>query len=141
MVELNQDPPPPHASSNEDQARKHLTELKVLFEQRADAVDRGDNSTVHSIEVNIVVKMRQIGDTYPDAESKSEWYKKARVFEEGSEEDKKNILMPLAQGLGILIAAPFAVAGGAIFAAGGILYGAGKTVLGVGNLLTGGAFQ
>ncbi|KAG8743063.1 hypothetical protein FRC10_000445 [Ceratobasidium sp. 414] len=134
-------PPSPHTSTNEEQARIYLTELKVLFGQRADAVRRGGKSAARSIEINIVVKMRQIGDTYPDAESKSEWYKKAKVFEKGNDNDKENILMPLAQGLGILIAAPFVVAGGAIFAAGGILYGVGKTVLGVGNLLTGGVFR
>ncbi|KAG9078270.1 hypothetical protein FRC06_008449 [Ceratobasidium sp. 370] len=124
MVDLSQQSPSTPASSNEEQARTHLTELKVLFEQRADAVHRGDMSAIHSIEVDIVSKMRQIGDTYPDTESKSEWYEKAEVFERGTDKDKENILMPLAQGLGILIAAPFAVAGGAIFAAGGILYGA-----------------
>ncbi|KAG8722054.1 hypothetical protein FRC08_007475 [Ceratobasidium sp. 394] len=115
-------------SSREEQARTYLTELEVLFEQHGEAVHRGDKSTVRSIEVNIVFKMRQLGDTYPDPESKSAWYEKAEVFEVGNDEDKKNILMPLAQGLGILIAAPFAVAGGAIFAAGGILYGVGLAV-------------
>ncbi|KAG8695983.1 hypothetical protein FRC09_008815 [Ceratobasidium sp. 395] len=141
MVDLSKQPPSPSASNNEEAARKHLTELKVLFEERDAAVHRDDKAAIQSIEVNIVVKMRQIGDTYPDAESKSEWYQKAKIFQDGSEKDKSDILKPLAQGLGILIAAPFAVAGGAIFAAGGILYGAGKTVVGVGNLLTGGVFQ
>ncbi|KAH7323404.1 hypothetical protein B0J17DRAFT_683331 [Rhizoctonia solani] len=85
--------------------------------------------------------MHKVGDAYPDEESKDAWHAKASQYESSSTEEKENILMPLAKGLGILIATPFAVAGGAIFAAGGILYGAGKTIQGVGNILTGGAFK
>ncbi|QRV78454.1 hypothetical protein RhiJN_06469 [Ceratobasidium sp. AG-Ba] len=140
MVTLNEQPPT-SAAGDEGLARMHLKELEKLFAQRAEAVGQKNEPVIHEIDVNIVVKMRQIGDAYPDEESKSEWYEKADVFEKGNKQEKENILMPLAQGLGILIATPFAVAGGAIFAAGGILYGAGKTIQGVGNLLTGGVFQ
>jgi hypothetical protein len=142
MDDLTRQPPPaPSNNEGEEAVRERLTELNVLFDQRADAVRQGDQATVDSIEVKIVVTMRKVGDAYPDNESKSEWYKQAELFESGSSEEKEHILMPLTKGLGILIAAPFAVAGGAIFAAGGILYGAGKTIQGVGNLLTGGMLQ
>jgi hypothetical protein len=129
----------PH--SQEENVKLLLNALQDLFEQRKVANNRGDEEAVKSIDQRIVATMRNVGDAYPDEASTVAWHEKADEYESGNAEKKESILMPLAQGLGILIATPFAVAGGAIFAAGGILYGAGKTIQGVGNLLTGGVFQ
>lgn len=127
--------------SQEENVRNLLNALQSLFQRRSDAQNRGDVGAVKEIDEQIVVTMRSVGDAYPDDESTAAWYAKADQYHSSNAEEKENILMPLAKGLGILIATPFAVAGGAIFAAGGILYGAGKTIQGVGNLLTGGVFH
>lgn len=109
--------------------------------QHDEARSRNDTTTVHSIKTEIIPTMRSVGKAYPDEESKHEWHKKADAYERGNYKEKEHILMPLAKGLGILIATPFALAEGAIFADGAIVYGAGKTAEGVGNILTGGTFQ
>ncbi|CAE6471889.1 unnamed protein product [Rhizoctonia solani] len=127
--------------SSEENAREQLNALQDLFQKRRDASNVGDEEQVKTIDQQIVSAMRSVGDAYPDQESKDAWHTKASQYESSSAEEKEDILMPLAKGLGILIATPFAVAGGAIFAAGGILYGAGKTIQGVGNILTGGVFN
>ncbi|KDN46679.1 hypothetical protein RSAG8_04059, partial [Rhizoctonia solani AG-8 WAC10335] len=127
--------------SSEENARAQLNALQDLFQKRRDATNLGDEEQVKALDQQIVSAMHSVGDAYPDEESKDAWHTKASQYESSSTEGKVNILMPLAKGLGILIATPFAVAGGAIFAAGGILYGAGKTIQGVGNILTGGVFN
>ncbi|CAE6455713.1 unnamed protein product [Rhizoctonia solani] len=127
--------------SSEENARAQLNVLQDLFQKRRDAADAGDEAQVKALDQQIVSAMHSVGDAYPDEESKNAWHAKASQYESSSVAEKENILMPLAKGLGILIATPFAVAGGAIFAAGGILYGAGKTIQGVGNILTGGVFN
>ncbi|KAJ1305628.1 hypothetical protein OPQ81_000625 [Rhizoctonia solani] len=129
------------SESSEENARAQLNALQDLFQKRREASDTGDEAQVKALDRQIVSAMHDVGNAYPDQESKDAWYAKAGQYESSSAEEKENILMPLAKGLGILIATPFAVAGGAIFAAGGILYGAGKTIQGVGNLLTGGVFN
>ncbi|KAF8603614.1 hypothetical protein BDV93DRAFT_556312 [Ceratobasidium sp. AG-I] len=133
----------PSVSDNEqeDNVRALLEALQNLMKQRDEARSHNDTAAVHSIEIKIAATMRSLGDAYPDEESKREWREKADAYEQGNDVEKEHILMPLAKGLGILIATPFAVAGGAIFAAGAIVYGAGKTVEGLGNTLTGGAFH
>lgn len=127
--------------SQEENARNLLNSLQDLFQWRRDAQSRGETAAVKAIDEQIVTTMRDVGDAYPDNESKAAWHAKADQYQSSDAEEKENILTPLAKGLGILIATPFAVAGGAIFAAGGILYGAGKTIQGIGNVLTGGVFQ
>lgn len=133
--------PPSPNNEQEANVRALLEALQNLMKQCEEARSRNDTTAIHSIEIKIVSTMRSVGDAYPDEESKQEWHEKADAYERGNDEEKEHILMPLAKGLAILIATPFAVAGGAIFAAGAIVYGAGKTVEGVGNVLTGGAFQ
>ncbi|CCO34938.1 hypothetical protein BN14_09049 [Rhizoctonia solani AG-1 IB] len=128
-------------TSTEENAREQLNILQDLFQKRRDAANRGDKAEMAAVDQHIVSAMHNVGNAYPDEESKDAWHSKANQYESSNAEEKENILMPLAKGLGILIATPFAVAGGAIFAAGGILYGAGKTIQGVGNLLTGGVFN
>ncbi|CAE6360471.1 unnamed protein product [Rhizoctonia solani] len=128
-------------TSTEENARHQLNTLQDLFQKRRDAADRGDKAQIAALDQQIVSAMHSVGNAYPDEESKDAWHAKASQYESSTAEERENILMPLAKGLGILIATPFAVAGGAIFAAGGILYGAGKTIQGVGNLLTGGVFN
>ncbi|CAE6441603.1 unnamed protein product [Rhizoctonia solani] len=129
----------------EEQMRIALRALQTLFEKRAEARNRHDQAEVARIDSHIAQAMRQVGDTYPNEETREHWYRQARDLENANEEEREHILMPIAKGLGILIAAPLALAfvivGGAVFTAGSILYGVGKVVIGVGSLLTGGMLR
>ncbi|EUC59864.1 transmembrane protein, putative, partial [Rhizoctonia solani AG-3 Rhs1AP] len=136
-------PPPEYTNpSIEEQIRTELQALQTLFDERTDARSRGDTARVARIEARIAQTMRRVGDAYPNEETRQHWYRQAENFEKATPEQREHILMPIAKGLGILIAAPLALAfgivGGAVFAAGSILYGAGKVVMGLGTLLTGG---
>ncbi|GAB1527075.1 hypothetical protein RhiTH_010250 [Rhizoctonia solani] len=140
---MNAGPPPYDANKNaEEQIRTALRALEALFEERRDARARDDQAELARIEERIVAAMRSVGDAYPEGETRRNWYRQADAFFNANDEEREHILLPIAKGLGILIAAPlalaFGIAGGAIFAAGSILYGAGKVVAGVGSLLTGG---
>ncbi|KAG8743062.1 hypothetical protein FRC10_000444 [Ceratobasidium sp. 414] len=128
----NQNPPPPYDN------RERLQEL---FQRRADAVAQGNQAEVAAIDIQIVNALRGLGDAEPNAAERERWHNLADNFQAGNAEEKEHILMPIAKGLGIIIAIPFAVAGGVIFAAGSILYGAGKVVQGLGSVLTGGTFR
>lgn len=132
---------PPAYNQQEETIRARLLVLQDLMEQREGARARNDQAAVSTLENIIVTTMRRIGDAYPEGETRREWHGRANDFERSDPEEREHILMPLAKGLGILIATPFALAGGIIFAAGAIVYGAGKTVMGLGQLLTGGVFR
>lgn len=134
-------PPPAYDQQREDAIRVQLVALQGLMRQREEARALDDPVAIRAIEKRIVATMRLVGDAYPAGEARNEWHRRADAYERGNAEEREHILMPLAKGLGILIATPFAIVGGVIFAAGAILYGAGKTVMGLGHLLTGGAFQ
>ncbi|KAH7332990.1 hypothetical protein B0J17DRAFT_631977 [Rhizoctonia solani] len=128
----------------EEQIRVALRSLEALFDQRTEARIQGDQAQVAAIEGQIAPAMRRIGDAYPQQDTRDHWYQQAERLENATPEEKEHILMSIAKGLGLLIAAPLALAfgivGGAVFAAGSILYGVGKVVVGLGSLLTGGMF-
>ncbi|CAE7101831.1 unnamed protein product [Rhizoctonia solani] len=139
---------PPEYNANppaEEQIRIELRALEALFEERRAARERNDPAQVAVIEERIAQTMRRVGDAYPNEETRQHWYRQAENLERATPEQREHILMPIAKGLGILIAAPLALAfgivGGVVFAAGSILYGAGKVVVGLGTLLTGGWFR
>ena len=134
-------PPPAYDQQQEEAIRVQLIALQRLMEQHGEARVRNDQVSICVIDRKIVAIMRLVGDAYPAGETRNEWYRKADVYEQGDAEEREHILMPLAKGLGIIIATPFALAGGVIFAAGAIVYGVGKTVMGLGSLLTGGVFR
>ncbi|KAG8697851.1 hypothetical protein FRC11_014807, partial [Ceratobasidium sp. 423] len=138
------DGPPPEYNANpslEDQIRAALKSLQTLLDEREEARNRGDKTQVARIEEDIAPAMRRVGDSYHNEETRANWYRQAEDLENANPEQREHILMPIAKGLGILIAAPLALAfgivGGVIFTAGSILYGAGKLVQGLGTLLTG----
>ncbi|KAF8208949.1 hypothetical protein K438DRAFT_1811476 [Mycena galopus ATCC 62051] len=78
--------------------------------------------------------MRKLADASDDLEKRAEWTRKADEFSKGSDDDKENMLMDIGKGLGIIVAAPFLLAGG-------VLYGVGLFAKGLGNLLSGGAIE
>ncbi|KAG8736239.1 hypothetical protein FRC12_017719 [Ceratobasidium sp. 428] len=137
----NHGPPPPYTANNEEAIRERLRELDGLLQLREQANAQGNTASVAALDEQISDIMRSISQAYPAGENRTYWQNTHRNFQAGSAQDKEHILMPIAKGLGIIIATPFALAGGVIFAAGAILYGVGKTVLGLGNMLTFGAFQ
>jgi len=134
-------PPPSYDEQVEANIKRELTKLQELLQQRNSALFPSSGLSIGEIDANIVVTMRRIGDAYPDGEERRKWHAKADAYKAGNAEEKEHILMPLAKGLAILIATPFVLAGGVIFAAGAIIYGAGKVVQGLGTLLTGGLFR
>jgi hypothetical protein len=85
--------------------------------------------------------MENLAEMSPDAEARSYWRNQAAGFAAGNRNVREHILADIGQGLLILLATPFALAGAVLFAAGGIVYGAGSIVKGLGNLLTFGAFK
>lgn len=142
---MDTEPPPGYDTAQEERIRVVLRALESLFNRRNEARQRNDNEELAQIDRQIPPAMRSIGDAYPDQERRTHWYRKADEYEKANPEEKEHILMPIAKGLGLLIAAPLALAagivGGTLFAAGTILYGAGKVVQGLGGLLTGGYFR
>jgi hypothetical protein len=142
---------PPHynsATENEGRISAALQTLQTLLNQRNEAGNQQDQATVRQVERQIPAAMRRIGDAYllsANTETYQNWYRQAEEFERANPEEREHILMPIAKGLGLLIAAPLALAfgivGGAVFTAGSILYGVGKVVQGLGSLFTGGLFD
>ncbi|CEL54205.1 hypothetical protein RSOLAG1IB_11603 [Rhizoctonia solani AG-1 IB] len=139
--------PPPYDPNPdpEEKIRIALRALQELFDKRTEARNRRDQDQVALIDGEIAQAMRLVGDVYEDENTREHWYGQARNLENANAEEREHILMPIAKGLGLLIAAPLALAfgivGGAVFTAGAILYGVGRVVGGVGSLLTAGIFR
>ncbi|KDN44226.1 hypothetical protein RSAG8_05699, partial [Rhizoctonia solani AG-8 WAC10335] len=143
---MNAAPPEYHPNPPlEEQIRIALRALETLFDERAEARNRGDQAQIALIEERIALAMRGVGDAYPAGDARANWHRQAEQFRNANGEEREHILMPIAKGLGLLIAAPLALAGvivvGALGAVGAVLYGAGKVVQGLGSLLTGGKFR
>ncbi|KAJ1300165.1 hypothetical protein OPQ81_011917 [Rhizoctonia solani] len=130
--------------TQEDQIRAALEALQKLFDERARARTRGDQAQVALIEERTAEAMRRVADAY-GGEAGGNWNRQAEILMNANPEERENILMPIAKGLGLLIAAPLALAGvivvGAVGAVGGVLYGVGKVLQGLGGLLTAGMLR
>ncbi|KZT02186.1 uncharacterized protein LAESUDRAFT_625977, partial [Laetiporus sulphureus 93-53] len=77
---------------------------------------------------HIPTLLRAAGDQHPDPQVQADLYERARRFAEASQEERDAMVHPFLQGLGLLVATPFLLAGG-------VLFGVGKLVQGVGSLL------
>ncbi|KAJ7705683.1 hypothetical protein B0H16DRAFT_692574 [Mycena metata] len=83
-------------------------------------------------EANVIVaSMRDLAASHIDPKVQAYWNRRADAFERAPDADRKSILLDIGRGLGILIAAPFAIAGA-------VLIGTGMLLKASGNLLTGG---
>lgn len=135
--------PPDH--NPDENVRAALRALQLLIDRRAEILRQANNDELGRIDRQIPVAMRDVGDAYHDQNTRRHWYQRAEEYERSPPDQREHILMPLARGLGILIATPFllvgGIVGGTLFAAGSILYGAGMAVKGLGTLLTGGFFR
>ncbi|KAB5588618.1 Transmembrane protein [Ceratobasidium theobromae] len=146
MPDENDVPPPDYNPDEvEERIRVALRDLQDLFDLRTAARARGDQERVRNLDQQIPIAMRRIGDAYPDAERRLLWYRKAEEYDSAGMAEKETIAMSILKGLGLLIAAPLALAGGVVagtlFTAGAILYGVGKVVGGLGSALTAGFFK
>ncbi|KDN44228.1 hypothetical protein RSAG8_05701, partial [Rhizoctonia solani AG-8 WAC10335] len=126
----------------EEHIRVALRALQALVNERAEARNRGDQAQVAIIDNHIAPAMRQVGDAYDNEEARQHWYHQAETHEHADVEEREHMLMTVAMCLGILIAAPLALAfgivGGVVLTAGSILYGVGRVAQGLWSLLTGG---
>ncbi|PSR94552.1 hypothetical protein PHLCEN_2v4420 [Hermanssonia centrifuga] len=128
-----------HDLKNGDQQWKSAVgdvEQALILYRKAKA--DGDTDVKTKLEQEIPHRLRAAGDCAPDPETRAKLCSGADAFEKGDEKSRWEMIHPLLQGLAILLATPFAVAGVAIVASGTILYGSGKVLLGFGDLLTAG---
>lgn len=89
------------------------------------------NWTKQGDEADIVASMRDLAASHDDPQVQGYWNRRADEFEKAPDSDKKALLMDIARGLAILIAAPLAIAGA-------LLMGTGMLLKASGNFLTGG---
>ena len=122
----------------DDSWQEALRRLHRLMDQYKEA-QRGELSA--RLEKEIIRAMEDLAEISPDDETSRYWRNQAAEFAAGNREVKEHILADVGKGLLILLATPFALAGGVLFAAGAIIYGAGSLVKGLGKLLTFGAFE
>ncbi|KAF7330891.1 6PF2K domain-containing protein [Mycena venus] len=92
------------------------------------------NWTKQGDEAAIVESMRDLAASHNDPKVQAYWTRRANEFEKAPDSDKKAILVDIARGLAILVAAPFAITG-ALFMGTGMLLKASA------NLLTGGSVK
>ncbi|KAK7061273.1 6PF2K domain-containing protein [Favolaschia claudopus] len=83
-----------------------------------------------SDEAVIIESMRDLAASHSDPAVQGYWTRRADEFEKAPEANKRGILMDIARGLALLIAAPIAIAGA-------ILVGTGIVIKAGGNFLTG----
>jgi len=129
------------AMVNRDDAwQAALRDLQRLIEQYEAAKGRDDQEAINVLEPKIAAAMRRLSEGHPDPRVREYWKTRAENFAGGDKKEKEHILADVGKGLLILLATPFVLVGGVLFAAGGIIYGVGSVVKGLGNLLTGGMF-
>ncbi|KAF7331634.1 6PF2K domain-containing protein [Mycena kentingensis (nom. inval.)] len=86
-------------------------------------------------EAAILSSMRDLEKSHPDPEVQKYWAQRAEDFENASDEnDKLHIVKDVAKAIGVLIAAPFAIAGM-------ILIGTGQLLKVSGNWISGGTLS
>ncbi|KAH9949831.1 hypothetical protein B0H21DRAFT_69545 [Amylocystis lapponica] len=122
----------------EDQWKVALVHLQRQIELYKDAKSTGDKEEADRAADAIPEYMHRAADIHPDHDVKAKMNKDADEFANADEKTRESMLHPLAKGLLILLATPFALVGAALFAAGGIVYGTAKVLEGVGKGLAAG---
>jgi hypothetical protein len=145
ILVMTSSPPPPYASVNPNNLpdgpyRRALEELQRHIAARQEALQRGDEHQVECLDDLILVAMSAASDAAPDAAMRSTWAERARAYAH-DHQARSGILKDIGFGVMVVLAAPVALAGGAVFAAGAIVYGAGKLIVGLGRALTFKAFD
>ncbi|KAJ7612561.1 hypothetical protein FB45DRAFT_301677 [Roridomyces roridus] len=105
------------------------------LKRKFDRANEGDKKSERAARYaeKLVDLMKEFARTHPNAAERAKWEKRADDFKtsRAGGSDGGKILMDIAMGVGIIVAAPFAVAGA-------VLYGVGRLLTGIGNGLTGG---
>jgi hypothetical protein len=135
MAKQNIQPGPPEYDPELEWTQALLQVQDRLREYR-EAKASNDPDAIRLAENLVVAAMRRVAQIHPDPEERQHWMQRATDFVEADDKGKEHILEGLGKGLLILLATPFAVAAGAVFAAGAIVYGAGKVIGGIGQVLT-----
>ncbi|KAG8770639.1 hypothetical protein FRC12_004142 [Ceratobasidium sp. 428] len=139
---MNRQAPPPYLDdSSEESIPAQIRKLESLLQPRAEASARGDAVELAAADEHIICVEEPLLQAYPEEENRTFWQSTLNNLRTGNTQDKEHALGPFARGLKILVIAPFAVAGGAIFATGSILYGVGKVIQGLGTALTCGVLR
>lgn len=92
-------------------------------------------SKMEGAAVEVVKRMRNIATTHPDPKVKKEWNDSADEFAKTSKAKRDLYSSDIMKGLGLLVAAPVALAGAVVFVAGGVLYSAGSAFKDIGGSL------
>lgn len=129
-------------STNPEQAWKEALEnLQEKMKRYAEVAKKDNKKATKNAIDSVVDAMQKVGDSHCDPPVREHWYAKAEAFGKGNDEEREGMLTDIGKGLLILLATPFLLVGGVLFAAGAIIYGVGSVVKGLGNLVTGGVFQ
>ncbi|KAJ7283251.1 hypothetical protein C8J57DRAFT_1291922 [Mycena rebaudengoi] len=98
--------------------------------QRLQRRIRKYNWTKRGDEQAIADDMRGLATRHTDPRVQAYWNQRADEFEKAPEADKMALLADVARGLAILIAAPFAIAGGILVAVGSMLKASSNFLIG-----------
>jgi len=120
----------------EKKFRKLVEELKTTIERYKAARRKANKETLKKLEEKVTVLMNAVADASTDPNVARHYKEKAEKFSKAHAEDKENIAMDVAKGLGMILAAPFVLAAAGVFVAGTVVYGVGTLVQGIGNVLT-----
>ncbi|TDL26909.1 hypothetical protein BD410DRAFT_763097 [Rickenella mellea] len=130
--------PPAYERHDEAAWQEALRDLQAKLDAY-DELKRSPNpdaSSIHEAEECVVAAMRRLAEIHPDPKVKKQWTERAHAFANADDDHKLDVLKDIGKGVAILLATPFMLAGGVVFAAGAIVYGVGQIVVGLGNLLT-----
>ncbi|KAJ7086685.1 hypothetical protein C8R44DRAFT_893480 [Mycena epipterygia] len=132
MIDDKISQPPPYTdfrTTNTDPANIDEAEWQAKLKKLQKKV-RKYNWTKQGDEAIIVDSMRELARSHNDPQVQAYWNRRANDFEKAPDSDKKAILTDIGRGLAILIAAPFAIAGGILLAAGMFLKASGDILTG-----------
>ncbi|KAJ7223278.1 hypothetical protein GGX14DRAFT_427291 [Mycena pura] len=110
-----------------EQLEVHLKQSLKTYEQARDRAE------IERLQGTILRLMQALAKVHPEARERRQYDAKAKEFQRAPDARKAGILVvEIGRGLGLLIASPFFIVGGA-------LYGFGLVFRGAANLVTGGA--
>ncbi|KAJ6594725.1 hypothetical protein B0H19DRAFT_913066, partial [Mycena capillaripes] len=111
----------------EEEWQRKRANLDKKFKKYQRAKERGDTAKAKKLEYELWQDMLSLAASHSDPAVRAEWKKKAEDFIRAAETGDESMVMDIAKGLGLVVAAPFILAGTA-------LYGVGLLTKGLGNL-------
>ncbi|KAJ6594823.1 hypothetical protein B0H19DRAFT_1366589 [Mycena capillaripes] len=116
---------------SEEEWQRERANLGKKFEKYYRAKEQEEKAKVKKLEHELWQDMHSLAASHSDPAVRTEWKKKAEDFRRAAEAGEESMVMDIAKGLGLIVAAPFLLAGT-------VLYGVGLLTKGLGNLFTGG---